>query len=144
MTISLDWIETPERVVAGDPWPVSLRLSNGLYYAIQAPDPYNTPPFTFIVTQTDETFVASFSLEDPPGGMMAPPPPPERVWHIAENGETTGPFARADLGRMVGSGGFTRETLVWSPGYAGWTAAGEVTELAQLFTIAPPPPPPPA
>ena len=73
-----------------------------------------------------------------------PPPPPERVWHIAENGQTTGPFARADLGRMVSSGDFTRETLVWSPGYAGWTAAGEVNELAQLFTIAPPPPPPPA
>ena len=73
-----------------------------------------------------------------------PPPPPERVWHVAENGQTKGPFARADLGRMVATGEFSRETLVWSPGYAGWTAAGEVTELAQLFTIAPPPPPPPA
>ncbi|MEM8754830.1 MAG: SPFH domain-containing protein, partial [Pseudomonadota bacterium] len=73
-----------------------------------------------------------------------PPPPPERLWHVAANGATTGPFGRGDLGRMVESGEFTRETLVWSPGYAGWTAAGEVTELAQLFTIAPPPPPPPA
>ena len=71
-----------------------------------------------------------------------PPPPPERLWHVASNGQTTGPFARGDLGRMIQEGGFDRETLVWSPGYAGWTAAGEVDELAQLFTIAPPPPPP--
>ncbi|MEO1613450.1 MAG: SPFH domain-containing protein, partial [Pseudomonadota bacterium] len=71
-----------------------------------------------------------------------PPPPPERLWHVAANGATTGPFARGDLGRMIQEGGFDRETLVWSPGYAGWTAAGEVAELAQLFTIAPPPPPP--
>jgi hypothetical protein len=63
---------------------------------------------------------------------------------VAENGQTKGPFGRGDLGRMVEDGRFARDTLVWSPGYAGWTAAGEVTELAQLFTIAPPPPPPPA
>ncbi|MEM1383734.1 MAG: SPFH domain-containing protein [Pseudomonadota bacterium] len=72
-----------------------------------------------------------------------PPPPPEVVYHIAEAGETKGPFSRADLGRMLGEGSFTRETLIWSPGMAGWTKAGEVDALAQLFTIAPPPPPPP-
>jgi hypothetical protein len=68
----------------------------------------------------------------------------ERVWHIAENGVTTGPFSRADLGRMVGSGGFTRQTTVWSAGYEGWMQAEDAPELAQLFTIMPPPPPPPA
>ncbi len=74
----------------------------------------------------------------------APPPPPvETVWHIAENGATTGPFSRADLGRMAGGGQLTRETLVWSAGMSGWTKAGEIAELAQLFTVAPPPPPPP-
>ena len=72
-----------------------------------------------------------------------PPPPPETVYHIAENGQTTGPFSLARLGRMVGEGSFTRETLVWAPGFAGWTAAGEVDALARLFTVAPPPPPPP-
>ncbi len=71
-----------------------------------------------------------------------PPPPPERLWHVAVNGQTTGPFGRGDLGRMAADGSFTRETTVWSQGYAGWIAAGEVTELAQLFTVAPPPPPP--
>ncbi len=73
----------------------------------------------------------------------APPPPPvEHVWHVAENGATTGPFSKASLGRMVTDGSFSRETLVWTAGQDGWKKAGEVTELAQLFTVMPPPPPP--
>ena len=74
----------------------------------------------------------------------APPPPPvEHVWHVAENGQTTGPFSKADLGRKVSDGSLTRETMVWTAGQDGWKTAGEVTELAQLFTVMPPPPPPP-
>ncbi|MEM7236314.1 MAG: GYF domain-containing protein, partial [Pseudomonadota bacterium] len=83
-----------------------------------------------------------------PQAPHAPPPPPpapaETVWHVAENGATKGPFSRADLGRMVTEQSFSRETMVWSQGMAGWTAAGEVAALAQLFTVMPPPPPPPA
>ncbi len=72
----------------------------------------------------------------------APPPPPvEKVWHVAANGAATGPFGRGHLGRMVSEGSLTRDTLVWTPGLSGWLKAEEVTELAQLFTIAPPPPP---
>ncbi len=83
-----------------------------------------------------------------PARHAAPPPPPppaaEKVWHIAENGQTKGPFARAQLGQMITSGGFARDTLVWTPGQDGWVKAGEIVELSQLFTVAPPPPPPPA
>ncbi|MFT3687874.1 SPFH domain-containing protein [Paenirhodobacter sp.] len=77
--------------------------------------------------------------------VAAPPPPPpvERVWHVAAGGQTTGPFSKASLGRQAASGSFTRDSLVWSPGQDGWKRAEEITELAQLFTIAPPPPPPP-
>ena len=71
-----------------------------------------------------------------------PPPPSESVWHIAEAGETKGPFSRASLGRMATDGTLTRATLVWTAGQDGWKKAGEVTALAQLFTILPPPPPP--
>ena len=72
-----------------------------------------------------------------------PPPPVEHVWHIAEAGQTRGPYSKAAMGRMAAEGALTRETLVWTPGQDGWKAAGEVTELAQLFTVLPPPPPPP-
>jgi membrane protease subunit (stomatin/prohibitin family) len=74
---------------------------------------------------------------------IAPPPPPvEHVWHTAENGATSGPFSKARLGRMAQEGSLTRDTHVWTPGQDGWMRAGDVTELAQLFTILPPPPPP--
>ncbi|MGR3679504.1 MAG: SPFH domain-containing protein [Paracoccaceae bacterium] len=70
-----------------------------------------------------------------------PPPPVEHVWHIAESGQTTGPFSKARMGRMAADGDLTRETHVWTPGQDGWKKAEDVPELAQLFTILPPPPP---
>ena len=78
-----------------------------------------------------------------PATTAAPPPPPvEHVWHIAENGQTTGPFSKARLGQMAADGSLTRETYVWTAGQDGWKRAEDVAELAQLFTIMPPPPPP--
>jgi len=74
--------------------------------------------------------------------VQAPPPPPvEKVWHIAKDGETTGPFSRAAMGRMAQEGALTRESLVWTAGLEGWKEADAVDELAQLFTVSPPPPP---
>ncbi|ARO15083.1 putative virion core protein (Lumpy skin disease virus)-like protein [Ketogulonicigenium robustum] len=80
----------------------------------------------------------------PQATTAAPPPPPpaDQVWHLAKNGQTTGPFSRADLGRMAQNGELTRETHVWTAGQDGWKRAEEVNQLAQLFTIQPPPPPP--
>jgi membrane protease subunit (stomatin/prohibitin family) len=82
----------------------------------------------------------------PAATQAAPPPPPpaEHVWHIAENGQTKGPFSKAALGRMATAGSFTRDTLIWTAGQDGWKKANEIDELAQLFTVLPPPPPPPA
>ena len=80
----------------------------------------------------------------PASPVAAPPPPPppvEHVWHIAENGETHGPYSKAALGRMAAKGSLTRDTHVWTAGQDGWLKAGDVQELAQLFTILPPPPP---
>lgn len=74
---------------------------------------------------------------------LAPPPAPaEPVWHIAEKGETKGPFSRASLGRMAAEGALARDTLVWTAGQDGWKKASELSALATLFTILPPPPPP--
>ena len=78
-----------------------------------------------------------------PAAATPPPPPPvEHVWHIAKSGETTGPFSKAQMGRMASEGELTRETYVWTAGQDGWMKAEDVTELAQLFTVLPPPPPP--
>ena len=72
--------------------------------------------------------------------MIAPPPiPSETVWHVALDGQPSGPYGKADLGRLMNEGRFTRDTLVWTPGQDGWKEADEVPALAQLFTMLPPP-----
>ena len=80
----------------------------------------------------------------PSAAAATPPalPAVEHVWHIAENGQTKGPFSKAKMGRMATEGALTRTTLVWTPGQDGWMTADDVAELAQLFTVLPPPPPP--
>jgi hypothetical protein len=72
---------------------------------------------------------------------MPPPPPPARQWHIAANGETSGPFAEAELVQMAQSGRFGHASLVWTPGQDGWKPASEVATLAPLLAKVPPPPP---
>jgi membrane protease subunit (stomatin/prohibitin family) len=87
---------------------------------------------------------AEMARRGPWGGQAPTPPPPppvEHVWHIAEGGETKGPFSKAALGRMAADGGLTRDTFVWTQGQDGWKRAEDVAELAQLFTVMPPPPP---
>ncbi len=69
-----------------------------------------------------------------------PPPPQEKLYHVAVNGATQGPFSTAQLKGQIAGGSMTKETLVWCEGMAGWTAAGEA--LSNLFAQTPPPLPP--
>lgn len=79
-----------------------------------------------------------------PAAAAPPPPPPAAAqYHVAVNGQTTGPFSTQQLQQMMGQGQFDRETMVWTQGMAGWAKAGEVQALAALFASMPPPPPPP-
>jgi len=74
----------------------------------------------------------------------APPPPPAAAaWHLAENGQTSGPFDMAALGQMAMAGNVSRDSQVWTHGQDGWKKAGEVAALSALFDRVPPPPPPP-
>ncbi len=81
----------------------------------------------------------------PAAAPSAPPPPPPaaKVWHVADNGATKGPFTDADLAAMIAAGTLTRATQVWTAGQDAWKPAAE-TELTRLFAMVPPPPPPPA
>jgi len=78
-----------------------------------------------------------------PAPQTPPPPPPAASWHVAENGQTLGPFGFEALTQAATQGRFRPDTLVWMAGMAGWTPAAQVPQLASLFQ-APPPPPPPA
>ena len=78
--------------------------------------------------------------------MNTPPPVPNVQYYISFNGAQAGPFTIPKLTEMVQSGQMTTQTYVWKQGMANWELAGNVQELAALFTTpgnTPPPPPPP-
>mgnify|MGYP001094059697 CR=1 FL=1 len=72
-----------------------------------------------------------------------PPPPPQIQYSVSVNGQTAGPFDMQQLQQMVNNGQLTIHTHVWKQGMPGWETAGNVQELASLFSAATPPPPPP-
>ena len=73
-----------------------------------------------------------------------PPPPPAAVaFHIVVNGQTEGPFDFDGLSGQVTAGRLATETMVWNQALGDWTPAGQVPQLAGLFSTPPPPPPPP-
>ncbi len=72
---------------------------------------------------------------------VAPPPIPTGSYHVAVNGQTTGPFDMAALSQMALTGQFTAESLVWKPGMVAWAKAGTIDEVNSLFLSTPPAPP---
>ena len=78
----------------------------------------------------------------PGAGGMAPPPPPVSAWHVAVNGQTTGPYGADQLASGIAAGQVNKQTMVWTAGMSGWQAAGAVPQLAGLFGRPTPPPPP--
>lgn len=80
------------------------------------------------------------------GGMMnninsTPPPPRVVAFHIALNGQQSGPFNLDQLKQFVQSEQFTQNHHVWKEGMAGWKLANTIPEIAVLFGSVPPPPP---
>lgn len=71
-----------------------------------------------------------------------PPPIPTVAYHVAVNGQATGPFDATTLAQMVASGQLTANSLVWKNGMAQWAKAGIVDELKNLLANAMPPIPP--
>ena len=81
------------------------------------------------------------------GGMMnnmnqtPPPPPPQNVFHIALNGQQSGPFTMDQLKQLALTNQFTKQFHVWKPGMAGWELASVNNEVSIIFNSVPPPPP---
>ena len=70
-----------------------------------------------------------------------PPPPSGKRWHVANDGQASGPYSRDELGRMVSDGTVTGDSWLWTPGGPDWQRGRDVSELADLFSAPPPPPP---
>ena len=72
---------------------------------------------------------------------MTPPPVPNVMYHVAANGQATGPFDLNALKQMAATGQFISESLVWKVGMAEWEKAGTIDELKSIFVVIPPVPP---
>lgn len=70
-----------------------------------------------------------------------PPPIPSTTYHVAVNGQATGPFDFTVLTQMVNDGQLTSDSLVWKAGMTQWVKAGTIGELKNIFTVTPPIPP---
>lgn len=77
-------------------------------------------------------------INQPAQAGMTPPPIPKVAYHVAVNGQATGPFDISILAQMVASGQITTDSLVWKTGMTQWAKAGVVDELKNLFSIIPP------
>ena len=81
-------------------------------------------------------------IQQPVQSGMTPPPIPTAVYHVAVNGQATGPFDISVLAQMATAGQLTADSLVWKTGMAQWAKAGTVDELKNLLANAMPPIPP--
>ena len=71
--------------------------------------------------------------------VVSPPPIPTTDYHIAVNGQASGPYDRNTLTQMSLSEQFLSSTLVWKPGMAEWMRADTVDDLKGLFMPSVPP-----
>jgi len=76
---------------------------------------------------------------NPTSAKALPPPLPGGTrYHVAIDGESTGPYSVEGLQQQLGNGVITAETLVWASGMADWQEVSQVAELSDLFRAPPP------
>lgn len=73
---------------------------------------------------------------------MTPPPLPTVKYHIAVNGQATGPYDLSSLPQLISSGVLTKDTLVWKNGMENWDKAENQPDIKALFANSMPPIPP--
>ena len=84
---------------------------------------------------------AMSGMNQPMQNPVTPPPIPVVAYHVAVNGQATGPYALNVLQQMATSGQFNADSLVWKNGMSEWVKAGTIDELKSMFVIIPPIPP---
>jgi membrane protease subunit (stomatin/prohibitin family) len=125
---------TTENSIAGAAMGIGAGMAmggqmGGLMGAMNNPSMANPQGIGFGSTQPQQA----------PAAAMPPPIPGAAAFHVAVNGQQTGPFDLGTLAQQAASGALKRDTLVWKAGMASWGKAGEQAELAQLFANVPPP-----
>lgn len=84
---------------------------------------------------------AMSGINQPMQNPVTPPPIPTIAYHLAVNGQATGPYNLSVLQQMAAVGQFNADSLVWKNGMSDWVKAGTVDELKSMFVVMPPIPP---
>ena len=92
------------------------------------------------ITSAMNNVMGGINQQASPGAV--PPPIPAVVYHVAVNGQATGPFDISVLTQMAAAGQLTSDSLVWGNGMGQWAKAGTVDDLKKLFANTIPPNPP--
>lgn len=72
-------------------------------------------------------------------GRSGPPPLPGGTrYHVAVNGDATGPYSIEALQQQFVNGDIAPSSLVWANGMEDWKMASDVEELSELFGAPPP------
>lgn len=72
------------------------------------------------------------------GAALPPPLPGGQRFHIAVDGEASGPYSVEGLQKQMSAGVVSADTLVWTAGMDEWVEASRVSELRSLFRSPPP------
>ena len=92
-----------------------------------------------MANQMGQTFSSSSQPNNQQSSSSPPPLPNAISFHVAVDGQQTGPFDINTLKQMASQNKITRESLVWKEVMAAWQAASEVAELSTVFGSIPPP-----
>ncbi|WP_313126649.1 SPFH domain-containing protein [Proteiniclasticum ruminis] len=91
------------------------------------------------IAGTMNNMMSGTNTQSTPGAV--PPPIPSTAYHVAVNGQATGPFDFTTLTQMANDGQLTSDSLVWKAAMTQWEKAGTIGELKNIFTVIPPIPP---
>tara|TARA_R110001583_G_scaffold333_4_gene3011 strand:- start:4135 stop:5274 length:1140 start_codon:yes stop_codon:yes gene_type:complete len=100
----------------------------------------------FVLAQQMGNMMGHGATQQPFGGQpqqaaVTPPPMPAQVlYHYAVNGQQAGPVTFDKLKELFASRTINRDSLVWKPGMANWSALKDVEELKVFLGGSTPPP----
>lgn len=107
----------------------AMEMGMGFAMANKMAESLNTP------SSTESKAVTDSAPQQAP--VAAPPPPlpvaPEVTWHVAVDGQATGPHDLAAVKTLIGKGDLKADTLVWSEGMDDWQAASTIDSIAKLI-----------
>lgn len=74
------------------------------------------------------------------GTSSTPPPLPNNHWHVAIDGQASGPHTLDDIKKLVGNKQLHAKSLAWKEGMSDWQSAEDIDALKDLVAKASTPP----